>query len=160
MTAPDELKTLFPGRDIQVGNETLHIAPFFFRQTFQAIKLLKPIADILNASGILQFRQAGGQVTFALADDWPMRLPEIMADSGDVLFPFLAFALKKPIEWFDTLPTDDGIALVQAIFEENASFFRSRIMPLLQRAGVLNPKANPGEPSSPVSSTPDTTEAK
>ena len=171
-----DLQILFPGRDIPVvtygsevlegttiasaSEETIHVAPFFFGEYPQAVKLMKPLADILNKSGIMRFKQQDKQVTFALADDWPMKLPEIMAEGGEVLMSFLAFAIKKPRKWFDTLMGDDGISIVQAVFEENAIFFKLRILPLLQRAGLMNPTETTGEPLSPVSSEQTTAEEK
>ena len=66
-----------------------------------------------------------------LASDWPLKLPQIVAEGGEALMDVLSYMTGKPRAWFDTLPMDDGIALTRALFEVNGDFFAQRIAPML-----------------------------
>jgi hypothetical protein len=163
----NDLDVLFPGHEVMVGGTAITVVPLFFGQYPQAVKLLKPVASALSSSGILEFSQAGGEANFRIAEDWALRLPEIMIDGGEAIIQFLAFAIGKPRPWFDTLPADDGLKLAQAAFSANADFFVKRIRPLLGQMVKVNPQApaqdgvesqqnssSTGTPGTPSSDTP------
>jgi hypothetical protein len=146
------LSVLFPGEEVKAGGETLTIKPFMFGQFPRAMKLLRPITDAVRSAGIAGF---DGQ-QFFFAQDWPMRLPQLMDEVGEPLLEFVGFAAGKPREWFDTIQADEGIALARAAFQVNASFFVQRIAPSLGLA--VQPAG--GEQLSPASSEPTTPETK
>lgn len=128
----NELDTLFPGREIAVGGLSLTLQPFTFGQLPKATKLLKPVVSTLSDVGMFGVDAgAPGESRFLLAPDWPLKIVDAMAEGGDALLEFLAFAAGQPRSWFDTLPADDGIALAQAVFEINADFFSRRVLPKL-----------------------------
>jgi len=149
-----DLETLFPGRDVAVGGETIRVSPLYFGQYPRALQLMRPLFDAVKGAGIFSVVKNGTQVKFEIAADWPLRLPELIADGGEALVEFVAFCIGKPRPWFNTLPGDDGFELTKAVFEENASFFAKRIRPKLEQMGIANPPI--GEESSPISSEPDT----
>ena len=137
-----DLEKLLPGDEVGLSNgETLTLKPFFFGQLPRAVKLLRPVTESIRAAGIASF---DGK-EFALASDWPLRLPQLMDDGGEALVEFAAFAVGKPREWFDTLGADDGIALTKAAFEVNASFFARKVAPML---GMSVTPPETGAPSS------------
>ena len=147
-----DLAALIPGREVTLSNgETLTLAPFFFGQLPKAIRLLRPVTDAVREAGIAGFE--GGD--FRLASDWPLRIPQLMDEAGEALVEFVAFAVNKPRVWFDTLGSDDGIALTRAVFEVNSDFFARRVLPML---GMSVQPAAPatGAPSSADSSAPGT----
>lgn len=155
--ANGDLAALLPGREVTVhpvgqAPETLTLMPFYFGALPRAVKLLRPVTDAVRSAGIAGFDGKD----FALAPDWPMRLPQLMDEGGEALLEFVAFAVKKPRLWFDTLGTDDGIALTKAAFEVNGDFFVRKVAPMLGMS-VQPEKAAAGEPSSPDSSSPATT---
>jgi hypothetical protein len=143
-----DLEILFPGMDVKAGGETVTVKPFKFGQLAKAVKLLRPITDAVRDTGIAGMNGSG----FVLAADWPLRLPELMADGGEPLLEFVAFAVAKPREWLDTLDADEGVELTKTVFEVNSSFFVSRIAPKLGLAVQVSPEtsAETGAPSSPV----------
>ena len=147
----DDLAKLLPERELTLGSgEVLTLKPLFFGQLPKAVKLLRPVTDAVAQSGIAR---VNGK-SFSLAEDWALRLPELMDAAGDGLLAFVAFAVNKPREFFDTLPADDGIALTKAVFEVNGDFFVKRIAPHLGLA--VTPTVETGASSLPDSSVPAT----
>ena len=147
-----DLAALLPGRDVTLSTgEVLTLMPFYFGQLPRAIKLLRPVTDAVRAAGIAGFDGKD----FALAPDWPLRLPQLMDEGGEALVEFVAFAVKKPRAWFDELGSDDGIALTKTAFEVNGDFFARRVAPMLGMS-IQPEKAATGEPSSPASAPADT----
>ena len=126
----DDLKTLFPGQDVTAGGEVLTITPFVFGQL---PKVAKCFAEI-------QSKMQGGN------------LIEIAAAGGEDLLALLCMAAKKPRAWFDTLPSDEGLALMAAVITVNRDFFVQRMAPFLEK---LN-QAMTGGPSLPDLSAPGT----
>lgn len=146
-----DLAALLPGRDVTLSTgEVLTLMPFYFGQLPRAIKLLRPVTDAVRAAGIAGFDGKD----FALAPDWPLRLPQLMDEGGEALVEFVAFAVKKPRAWFDELGSDDGIALTKAAFEVNGEFFAKKVAPMLGMS--MAAPAPTGAPSSPDSSPPAT----
>lgn len=143
----DELDALFPARELTVNSETLTIAPFFFGQLPKAVKLMRPLAEALQSTNVVSVDAEGG---VSLASDWPLKIPAIVADGGDALLDLLAFVVKKPRDWFDTLGVDDGVTLTRAAFEVNRDFFVKKIVPLLPVAIKAQDAATSGEPSPPA----------
>lgn len=142
----DDLDKLMPEpREITAGGETFTLRPFTFGQLPKAIKLLRPITEAVTSAGIAKFEGKD----FFLAPDWPLKLPILMDEAGESLVGFVAFAIGKPREWFDTLGADEGIALTKAAFEVNGDFFVKKVAPML---GMSTPVATPpaGVPSSPA----------
>jgi hypothetical protein len=161
MSDASDIDVLFPGRDVMAKGEAVKVLPLFFGQYPQAIKLLKPVATVLSESGIIRLRPEGVTADFSIADDWALKLPEIMIEGGEALIQFLAFAINKPRKWFDALPADEGLMLVKAVFSENADFFVKRIRPLLGQLVKVNPQApaqdgGPSQPDSSGTATPGT----
>ncbi len=147
-----DLAALLPGREVTLSTgESLTLVPFYFGQLPRAIKLLRPVTDSVRSAGIAGFDGAN----FALAGDWPLRIPQLMDEAGEALIEFVAFAVGKPRAWFDTLGADDGICLTKAAFEVNGDFFVRKVAPML---GMSVPAQSPaiGAPSSPDSPTPAT----
>ncbi len=144
-----ELAILFPGREISAGGETFTLSPFKFGQLPTATRLLKPVAGALSAGGVFSIQNVAGETQFLLASDWPLKVVELIADGGEDVLKFVAFASGKPIEWVNGLDADEGIALAKAVLEVNADFFVRRVLPLL---GMGQPSAGAisSESSSPA----------
>ena len=140
-----DLDTLFPDRELTVGGETLSIRPLTFGQLPAAVKLLNPVIKAVGASGLLggEKKELGQIITSGL---------DLFAVGGEDLLAFLAFAVRKPREWFDTMEADDGIRVLNAVFEANMDFFNRRVLPQLG----LQAAASDGDSSSASSSQPVT----
>jgi hypothetical protein len=126
-TKTTDLEKLLPEREITIAGEAITVRPFFFGQLPKAVKLLRPIAEALRETGIASIEGNG----LSLAPDWALRLPQLFEEAGEPLVAFVAFAVGKPREWFDTLAADEGVKMTRAVFEANASFFVERIAPLV-----------------------------
>lgn len=149
-----DLETLFPQREVVVRGGTITVLPLFFGQYPKAMKLMRPLFETVKDAGIFYVveNQEKKTVNFAIAPDWPLKLPQLIEEGGEALIAFLGFCIAKPREWFDAVPGDEGFELTKAVFEANADFFSKRILPMLQKMGVANPPT--GDVSSPVSSEP------
>ena len=151
-----DLETLFPGREISAGGETLTLSPFKFGQLPTATRLLKPVASALSAGGVFSIQSVGGEAQFLLASDWPLKVVELVADGGEDVLKFVAFAAGKPLEWVNGLDADDGIALAKAVLEVNADFFVRRVLPLLgmgqpSAGAILSESSSPAVTDAPTS---------
>ncbi len=152
-----DLADLLPGRDVSCKGETIRVVPLYFGQYPTAIKLVRPLAQALGRSGLFEMKDEGGKVKFAVSGNWITAVPVLFEEGGEALIQFFAFAISKPRTWFDTLPGDQGIELAQAIFEENKDFFVRRILPILEKSGLMKALgAEGGDPSSQDSTATDT----
>lgn len=147
-----DLAALLPGRDVTANGEIIKVLPLFFGQYPQAMKVIRPLVSALAGAKIFEARagvDAAGNATssFVAAADWMFKIPQIFEEGGEALMQFLAFAIGKKRDWFNTLPADEGLALTQAVLEENADFFRRRILPMLQAAKLVGPAAKDGDES-------------
>lgn len=125
-----DLAVLFPnGVDVIVNGELINIKPFTFGQLPKVTQLLQPVIGSLVSSGLVAFD--GGDMR--IADDWPMRMVEIMA-AGEPLVELTALAAKKDRVFMDTIGMDDGVALVRATIEVNADMFSKKILPMVSKA--------------------------
>ena len=145
-----DLDVLYPaGKAIQAGGETIIIKPIKFGQLPQASRLIAPISKQVAAA----FKTEGDRTVA----DTAALFVELLAMGGDDLLAALGFFVGKPREWFDTLDNDEGMALLNAVFEVNADFFSRRVLPLFAPvAAAAEPQT--GATSSASSSVPDTPE--
>ena len=127
----EDIKTLFPGKEITVGGETFTISPFTFGQLPKVAQCFAAIQSKMSSGNMIEIASAGGEDLLAL----------------------LCISVKKPRAWFDTLPSDEGLALMATVIEQNRDFFVQRMSPVLAR---LN-QAVTGAQSLPASSAPATT---
>jgi hypothetical protein len=128
-----DLEILYPaGKDVPVGGETLTVKPIKFGQLPQAARLIAPISKQIAAA----FK---AQDARTVADTAAIFI-ELMATGGDDLLVALGFFVGKPREWFDTLDNDEGLALLNAVFEVNADFFSRRVLPLFAQATPADPQ--------------------
>ena len=132
MTDNADLGTLFPERELTVRRrgaepETLTLSPIPFGRLPKTVALLRPMVAVLTDAQAMEIEGT----SIKLASDWPLKLPQIVAEGGEALMDVLAYMTGKPRVWFDTLPMDDGIALTRALFEVNGDFFAQRIAPML-----------------------------
>ncbi len=128
-----DLDVLFPDRDLAVGGKSLMLKPLSFGQLPRAAKLLQPIAKAVNAAGLFALDAASGAIR--MVGDWPMRLIDVTAESGDAVMAFLALATGEDPAWISALNTDDGVLLVRSVLEMNADFFVQRVLPVIAPQG-------------------------
>lgn len=154
-----DMEVLFPqALEVKVKGETISVSPLFFGQYPKAIKLFLPVFEAAKAANVFFVRQDKDQknVSFGISADWPLKIPTLIAEGGEPLMEFVAFATGRPRKWLDTVPGDEGFALTKAVFDANIDFFNRRILPMMQKAGVAANPLSDGATSSPVSSEQDT----
>ncbi len=118
------MEVLFPeGKVVVVGGESFIIKPFTFGQIPKVVGAVKKIAGMFQ----------GEQVNVL----------DVIEQGGEDVLALVSMVTGKPRAWFDSVPADEGIALVTAIYEVNADFFAKKVAPLLPT--FLSPK----EPNSP-----------
>ncbi len=125
----NEAQVLAPGRDVQVGDETVRVEPIRgLRRTIEAAGRISPLLKALNRSGALMPKEDATALDAAIA--WV----DVLAAGGDDALRFLAFALGKPLEWIEEREIDEVVKLGRAVFEENRDFFGQRVLPLIAPA--------------------------
>ena len=123
--ADNELEVLFPDGKVVVANgESIIIKPFTFGQIPKVVGTVKKLAGVVQGD---QFD-----------------VLEAIEKGGDDLIALVAFVTGKPREWFDTVPTDEGVELLKAIFEVNLDFFAKRVRPLLPTFLLPSDESSPG----------------
>ena len=131
--ADNDLEVLFPDGKVVVANgESIIIKPFTFGQIPKVVGTVKKLAGVVQGDQIdvLDAIEKGGEDLLALA----------------------AFVVGKPREWFDGVPTDEGVELLKAIFEVNLDFFAKRVRPLLPTFLLPSDESNPAGEASPEDS--------
>ncbi|MGZ3325698.1 MAG: DUF6631 family protein [Xanthobacteraceae bacterium] len=128
----DDLKALFPGREVAAGGETIKVSPFVFGQLPKVAKCFASIKGVIEGGNLIEIASAG----------------------GEDLLQLLCLAANKPRAWFDTLPSDEGLSLMAAVIQVNRDFFVQRMSPVLQR--LTQAVNGTGALSSPDSSAPAT----
>jgi hypothetical protein len=128
----EDLKALFPGQEVVAGGETIKVSPFAFGQLPKVAKCFASIKDVIEGGDLIVIASVG----------------------GEDLIELLCLAAKKARSWFDTLPADEGLALMAAVIQVNRDFFVQRMSPVLQR--LTQAVNGTGAPSSPASSAPAT----
>jgi hypothetical protein len=124
----EDLKALFPGQEVDAGGEKFIISPFAFGQLPKVAKCFASIKGVIEGGDLIQIASAG----------------------GEDLLELLCLAVGKPRKWFDTLPSDEGLALMAAVIQSNRDFFVQRMSLALQR--LTQAVSGTGAPSSPDSS--------
>lgn len=147
-----DLGALLPGQEVTVNSEVIRVVPLFFGQYPTAIKLVRPLADVIKRSGAFSVKQVQGpdgkpKVAFDMTEDWLSAMPMVLEEGGEALIRFFAFCINKKREWFDTVSGDAGLLLANAILQENRDFFVQKILPTLTALGWMTAKTD-GEPSS------------
>jgi hypothetical protein len=128
----EDLKALFPGQEVVAGGETITVSPFVFGQLPKVAKIFAKIKDVIEGGNLIEIASAG----------------------GEDLLQLLCLAVNKPRDWFDTLPSDEGLALMATVISTNRDFFVQRMSPVLQK--LTRAVSGTGAPSSPASSAPAT----
>lgn len=100
--------------EIEVGGETLELAPMRFGQLAQAMKIVGSLAGKLAAGSVDLF--------------------ELLAEESDRLMNLAALLTGKPREWVEQLPADEAVTLLAGLYQVNADFFARRVGPALTQA--------------------------
>ena len=112
-----EITDLFPaGKEVSLKGKVYKIMPFGFGKFPKVLSLVKGFKD-----------PTGGAVTIA-------NLGDLLADNSEAVIELAALATSEKREFFDDLPMDQAIDLMQAVLEVNASFFVSRLQPKILKA--------------------------
>ena len=115
------LQQLFPlGKEVTIADKALRITPFKLGELPRVFKVIEPItALVIEALGSSQNQMAS--------------LTKIMVGGGDNVLDLIAIGSRQPRTWVDELEMDQGIDLLAAVIEVNASFFVQKVLPILNR---------------------------
>ena len=115
-----ELEQLQPiSANVVVNNETIEIKPLRFRQLLQALKYLSKMIEDVNPY-----------------EDKEIQMFKLFGNHPEEIVGLMSLATGKPIEWFDEIGTEDGIAIALEAFKVNKDFFSQKVQPLLEKAGL------------------------
>ena len=121
----DQLEVLFPKSiPVQVGDETVTIAPFKFGQINKVIKVATPLFGLLKSQ--VDLTQSESEVGTQV-------LELVLTNGGDALAEILTISTNKPLSWVEDLENDKVIELLVATVEVNKDFFIKKVLPLIQR---------------------------
>lgn len=126
MNAPatQQIEQMFPqSKEVAVKGDTLVIKPFGFGQFPKLIKILKG-ANF----GAGQTETTGTAIVEATAK---LDVIDMLTENADVVLDICALASRKPRDWFDDVPAEEGVALAMAILSVNVDFFVNRLQPML-----------------------------
>lgn len=116
----DEIDVLFPANKVFVVNgESIHIREFTFGELPKAINLVKGVGALFAHYNGLQLLNSVEAIM------------HIVGEGGEDLIELLAFNVKKPRAWFDTIPADVGVDMLMTFLHSNVSFFTNRVAPIL-----------------------------
>lgn len=127
---------------ILIGGEPLEITPLKVGELPAFARAVRPVAAKLSPD-----------------PDW-LRL---LSEDGESVILALAIACRRPPDWVAALAVDEAIRLCEAVFQANADFFISRVVPEItqmsarvsQQIGTAIPGAMPSTDSSdPATATP------
>lgn len=115
------LQQLFPiGKEVTLSDKTFRVTPFKLGELPRVFKVIEPItALVIEALGSRQNQLVS--------------LTKIMVEGGDNVLDLIAIGSRQPRTWVDALEMDDGIELLAAVIEVNASFFVQKVLPILNR---------------------------
>jgi hypothetical protein len=141
----DELKTLFPGKEVEIAGKKMVIKPF-------------SLGQIPKVAGLF------GKLGPALAES-NGNIIKMIELGGEPMLDMLALSANKPRSWVDALEPDQGIDLIAAVIEQNKEFFAKKMGPALEKLNLMfapaaGEKAADMEKSSPDSLPADTPEEK
>lgn len=117
-----DIETLFPGKEITLSTgETITIKPFTFGQLPKALKLSQKVAQLL-ANSYNEGKLTDSKVAVA-------NVIEILGESGEDIILLIGMSANKDRAWFDTVPGEDTIDILNAFIEINMDFFTQKVMP-------------------------------
>lgn len=123
-----ELNKLFPiGQTVNIQEAAIRITPFKLGELPRVFKVVEPITKlVLDAIG---------------SDTNQMEsLSKIMVQGGDNVLDLIVIGSRQPRTWVDALEMDEGVELLAAILEVNASFFVQKVLPLLNKVAKTVPQ--------------------
>lgn len=115
----DEIKVLFPENGVfEVNGESLEIRLFTLGEIPKILTLVNTVA---KAYGSLSTQEQNLEAYL-----------ELFSACSEDLIRLLALNVRKPREWFDTVPADIGLAMMIKFIEVNTNFFVQRLLPLMK----------------------------
>lgn len=108
------IELTYPTIDVVVKGETITVKPFGFGQIPKVTKLVAAVAASMPQ----------GDVT----------IPQLLAEGGEGVIEVLAFAVRKPVDWFEDIHDwSQAVALLTAVVELNQEQFVKNVLPAVQQ---------------------------
>lgn len=110
-----EVDLLFPtGKPITLNKKEVIVAPYGFGKFPKVMAVLGRLAEDVQAGSNKSDEEL---------------VKKLLQEGGEEVITLCMLAIDQDRKYFDTLPGDEGIELVQAILEVNRDFFTKRLQP-------------------------------
>lgn len=117
-----ELDKIFPtGQTLTIKGVEITITPFKLGELPKVFKVIDPITKLVMDAISSEINQLES-------------LSKILVHGGDNVLELLVIGTHQPRSWIDQLEMDEGVQLLTAVLEVNASFFARKVLPLLNKA--------------------------
>lgn len=111
-------------QEVELNNgDLIVVRPLKFMQTVNTLRLLPPLLDVLK-----KLKEEASVEEIGLQD--------LLQLAPDAAVAIACMCIDKRRDFFDTLETDEGIKILTAVWEVNQDFFKGKVQPLLQKAGL------------------------
>lgn len=111
-----QIELLFPqGKTVTLKGKSYVIKPFGFGKFPKIMKLFQDLKDVPTTSEQTSVKD----------------LIAFIGENAEVVVEFSVLATGEKREFFDDVPADEGVELVQAIIAVNSDFFVKRLQPKL-----------------------------
>lgn len=131
----DDLKVLFPGRDIEIAGEKFFLRPFPFGKIPKVIGCLGDIIHIIvniPDEVAAELATVSSSKDFMANPDMLSYITSLVELGGENLLDLVALAVNKPRTWVDELDADQGLVLFLEVYTVNQDFFTKRFKPVLE----------------------------
>lgn len=102
---------------LSLAGETLELSPIRLGELPRFLERVRPMLDTLAAGGVSE-------------PEWAL----LLMGHGDAFLDLLALTSRRERAWIDALSLDEAVQLAAAVFEVNADFFVSHVVPSIQNA--------------------------
>lgn len=145
----DNLKVLFPDKDIEIGGEQFVLRPYSFGKLPKVIGNLGEILHLITSTPPNILALIGNTSSWKEHPEVLQYLASMLQVGGDNIMNLMGLAVNKPREWVDELPPDDGMRLFLETLEINIDFFQKRFEPAMNqmsgRARSISDQLKPEE---------------
>ena len=123
-----ELEILFPTAEIEVAGEKLEVKEYTLKQQLQYNGKFMPFINALRAT------LGNNQEDFSLDD-----LMVCLSANYQNVMELVAISINKPVEFVESLGSQDGEALLIIWWGVNSDFFpRKAVQPLVEKSAKAN----------------------
>jgi hypothetical protein len=117
----DEIDVLMPDREVVIGDETVTVREYRFREGMEVAARAHAFMQDL---GSLFLQESGAPVEHVELD----ALQDLFAQHAETVTWLIAKAIDKPPAWLDTISDEHGMSLMHTWWSVNQPFFTRRLV--------------------------------